>query len=443
MTDLPSVIRHSELLNRLVLNRDTLEELGRIEVLWMHPPLHRVLGFVCKLGFLGKRKLAFKLSQLDAIGDNGILTHSQPDETDGDRVRQLESLIQCEVWSESGSKMGKIVDCEFSLQTGAITDYLLIGDTGRNSIATRLNALTGTIYRLPPSKIASFGRTRVLVRESSIQAFALYRDGISQTFSKMGDAFKEESAQVADELRSLGKRAQQTTLNTTDQLKTLAEQAKERARLLAEQAKETAQNLAEQVQETGETLIEQLQDERSQMPSRTPSQSGIEDDFDFDFEEPVADPGTQPGQGSIQDPAQDPVQESSSKPAKPNGTAVPEPNIWQIDEEPWMQGSDRSAASFASADLDQDWDVDEDPWDITQPPEPTEPVWSPAPPSDPSAIGLEVEHTAIANPNDPSAASQPEPTEAEAVVQRLLDEISFQTLSESEQSAESDDQPWI
>ena len=44
MSDQPDVIRHSELLHRLVLDRKTTEELGRVERLWMHPPAHRVLG---------------------------------------------------------------------------------------------------------------------------------------------------------------------------------------------------------------------------------------------------------------------------------------------------------------------------------------------------------------------------------------------------------------
>ncbi len=51
MTTQPESIKQSELLNQLVLNRDTMEELGRIEVLWMYAPSHRVLGFIAKSGF--------------------------------------------------------------------------------------------------------------------------------------------------------------------------------------------------------------------------------------------------------------------------------------------------------------------------------------------------------------------------------------------------------
>lgn len=52
----PEVLKQSDLLNQLVLDRNTMEELGHVDVLWMHPPVHRVLGFICKSGFLGTKK---------------------------------------------------------------------------------------------------------------------------------------------------------------------------------------------------------------------------------------------------------------------------------------------------------------------------------------------------------------------------------------------------
>jgi sporulation protein YlmC with PRC-barrel domain len=440
MTDRPSTLRHSELLNRLVLNRDTLEELGRIEVLWMYPPMHRVLGFVCKAGFLGKRKLAFKLSQVEAIGENGILTHSPPDETDRDRVRQLESLIECEVWSQAGDKIGKIIDCEFDLRTGQITAYLMLGDAARMGFATRLSMLASTIYRLPPAQIVSFGHTGVLVEETSIQAFTPYREGISQTFSKVSNTLKDESAQVAEELRSLGKRAQKTTQQTTGQLKSLAEQARERAIMFAEQAKETAQTLAEQVQETSETFIEQLQDDNLETEQKPNPDVviGSDDDFDFDFdfeeldiEKPVNP--SQPDRPPIA-PTEPPQKRPSEPPIHANNWQV---DNWQIDEEPWLQG-DEYLASDPSL-IETSWDIDDDPWNITELPEPTEPILTPLLIPDAS--------DAIAPPSADASEPTPTPTEAEAVVQHLLDEINLQTSDSVEinpkTSDPSDDEPWI
>jgi uncharacterized protein YrrD len=252
MTTQPEVVRHSELLNQLVLDRNTMEELGRIEVLWMYPEVHRVLGFVCKSGFLGNRKTAFKLSQVEALGTNGVITHSPPEDTDAERVRQLESLIGCEVWSRAGDRVGKIIDCVFNLRSGVITDYLMVAD--------QWGGLVGTIYRLPPGKILSWGRRRVLVVEATIQAFDSYRAGIPEKLSKVSHELKEDYTQVTEELRSFTHKAQSLTEQAKNRFQSLTARAKERAQIFAEQAKETAQGLNEQLWETGEVLIEQVKE---------------------------------------------------------------------------------------------------------------------------------------------------------------------------------------
>lgn len=414
MATLPDVVRQSELLNQLVLNRTTMEELGRVEVLWMYPPAHRVLGFVCKTGFLGRKKLAFKLSQVEAIGTNGVITHSQPDETDAERVSQLESLIHCEVWSNAGQKLGKIVDCLFHLPSGAIADYLVVGD--------RLSSLTGSIYRLPPSKIMSLGRERVLVAETSIHQLAAYREGIQEKLTKATSALKDEYEDVTQELRSLAKRAQETTQQTTSQFKTLAEQARERAQLLAEQAREkaqelneqlleNAQTLAEKARETSETLVERVQDTTQEWGEQLKDTTQTltvqarevfdpdeddpeieesdrdwdEIDFLFDEEEGFDEAEYQPTPPSNSPepatpanqpvPPEQPVQQSAPNPDNsPQASEELEEDFWFIDEDLTLKRAGwNPQAVLTPPNNEDDWDVEDDPWDITELPTPTAP----------------------------------------------------------------------
>ncbi len=425
MANLPDIVRQSELLNQLVLDRNTMEELGRIEVLWMYPPAHRVLGFVCKAGFLGRKKLAFKLSQADAIGANGVLTHSPPDETDAEHVSQLESLIHCEVWSNAGQKLGKIVDCVFNLRSGTIADYLVVGD--------RFSTLTGSIYRLPPAKIVSLGRERVLVAETNIHQLGTYREGIQEKLIKATTTLKDEYEDVTQELRLLTKRAQ----TTTSHIKTLAEQAKERAKLLAEQARETAQELneqllesaqtlAEKALETGEMLVERVQDTphewSEQLKDTTQTltvqarevfepdevkdkeESDLEwDDIDFLFDEdedscttpsnpqPVPNPLTKPIEtGSTQAEratSSPPEPASEMKNAKLNDNEDEE-DFWVIDENLTLkQAGWNPQAVFTPPNNEDDWDIEDDPWDITEPPIPTVPK-SPTEPLQPVDSGF-------------------------------------------------------
>jgi uncharacterized protein YrrD/polyhydroxyalkanoate synthesis regulator phasin len=408
----PEVIRQSELINQLVLNHRTMEELGRIEVLWMYPPAHRVLGFVAKSGFLGWQKLAFKLSQVEAIGENGVLTHSQPDPTDADRVRQLESLIHCELWSEAGHKLGWITDCEFNLRTGAITAYLVVID--------RLSEVIGSIYRLPPSQIISFGSKRVVVAATSLKDFEPYREGIQEKFAKVTSTIKEEYTQATQELRSLVQRAQHTTQHTAEQLKTLAEQAKERAQLLAEQAREKAQELSEQLREGAETLVEQTRETGGTWSERIHDRA---EDWFENWEEDAEPPPRPAAPVDDEDwltgweeetPSPSPAKPQTSQPEDwledwdnppPTPTTVPttpedEELLQQIrvfgaeeevdtSEEPWGVARPKSKDHHQNQPwtLDEDsLDLDDDPWDITELPEPTEAVLQPLPELQPKEL---------------------------------------------------------
>ncbi|NJN56109.1 MAG: hypothetical protein HC879_00695 [Leptolyngbyaceae cyanobacterium SL_5_9] len=255
MTTRPEVLRQSELLNQLVLDRNSLEELGRVEVLWIYPPKHQVLGFVCKSGFLGAKKAAFKLAQISTLGANGILTQGQSEETDADKVRKLESVIGHEIWSDAGNKVGKITDYLFNLRTGAITQYLFLS-SGWGGIA-------GDVYQLPPTQVLSVGSKRVLVSEATAHQCMLYREGIKQKLTKVGDVLKEDYEQATQEWRSLTQRAQSATGEAKERLQMLADQARERALSLSQQTKQRAQTLSEQIKTESQTIAQQAK-ERSQ-----------------------------------------------------------------------------------------------------------------------------------------------------------------------------------
>ena len=245
-----TVSKHSDLLNRLVLERNTMEEIGRIEVLWMYPDAHRVLGFVCKSGILGAHKRAFNLAQIHTLGTDSILVNSGPTETDANRVKQLESLVHCEVWSEAGKRVGKIVDYTFDLRTGAIHAYLLL-------LADGWTGVLGSIYQLPPRKILSFGSRRVLVAESAIPGLKVYREGLQQRVTGAGEFLKENYTE-----------ATQSVHKWTEQAQSLKEQAQGRLTAWADRAKQKAQQLAQQAQEQAQLLNEQLQEETQQFSER-------------------------------------------------------------------------------------------------------------------------------------------------------------------------------
>jgi uncharacterized protein YrrD len=270
MSKQPEVVKQSDLLNQFVLDRRSLQELGQVEVLWMYPKVHRVLGFICKSGLLGRKKTAFNLDQLETIGANGVLVNSQPVETDVEKVRQLESLVNCEVWTDAGNKAGRVVDYLFDLETGVIEHYLFIS-----------SSITGSVYMLPPNYILSLGNRRVLVSEEAVRSFTVYRDGLQERFHKAADFLKEEKTQVTQEFKSIFQQAK-------ERAQIFNEQLKEKAELLAEQAKETGQVLVEQVRERTHEVAE-IWDDWENDPIRPSSSEPdpLEDWDDDDLSEPV------------------------------------------------------------------------------------------------------------------------------------------------------------
>ena len=189
-------IRQSQLIDKIVLDRATMDECGRIEVMWCYPKVHRVLGFICKSGSFDRTKMAFNLDQLDKIGENGVLVTSAPVETDRDRVQQLESLIGCEVWTDEGKRVGRINDYVFQLKSGNIRHYLLA--------SSGLQGLTGKLYSLYPSQILGYGRGRVMVSGGIVPGMELYQVGmdqkLEQKFSGLEERIERKLKQVADRI---------------------------------------------------------------------------------------------------------------------------------------------------------------------------------------------------------------------------------------------------
>ena len=274
MAQQPEVVKQSELLNQFVLDRSTMAELGQVEVLWMYPKVHRVLGFICKSGWLGQKKTAFNLDQLHTIGNNGILVNSRPVDTDVEKVRQLETLVSWEVWTDAGNKAGKIIDYLFNLRTGVIEHYLFT--------ASDWSGITGSAYLLPSSYVLKLGNRRVLVSEEAIRSFTLYREGIQEKLTKMTGFLQDEKSQVTQELRSLFTQAKAATGT-----------ARERAQILAEQAREKAQSLAEQVREKTYDVVERW-DELEVTIEPPDEPDPLEDWDDEDFVQPTVDVQAQP-----------------------------------------------------------------------------------------------------------------------------------------------------
>lgn len=243
------ITRHSELLNRLVIERDTMQEMGRVEQLWMYPQAHRMMGVICRSGRFRSKRFVYKLPQIESLGKGNIWVSGKPTETTDEQIQRLESLMDHEVWVDGGDRLGVIIDCMFNRKTGAITRYLFVDNP--------LRRLVGSPMTLSPTEMKGFGNYRVLVDERSTQRLQRERLSLKETWSTVREQAREEYGQVTEEMRTAQQQA-------AERAEVLRQQAAERAGSFREQATEQAQTwqqrLAEQAQTWGKKIGEQAQE---------------------------------------------------------------------------------------------------------------------------------------------------------------------------------------
>lgn len=281
-------VRYSQLINQLVLDRGTMDEFGRVEILWEYPQAHRVLGFICKSGPFDRVKRAFNLDQLDAIGENGIFVNSEPVETDAERVQQIESLIGSEVWTDMGDRLGRINDHVFDLKTGMVKTYLFMPGG--------LQRLAGPVYALYPAQVLGWGKRRVVVSAGIADQLEVYEPGVRDRVSRLVESLDEEKSQASQGLQSLMERAKNKARRARDKAQILAEQAREQAQELgyeliesAEQARERARDLRDEYWEDERYYRDQPgqgDDRRGPVADRPDDRFAHDFDDDFDFDAP-------------------------------------------------------------------------------------------------------------------------------------------------------------
>jgi sporulation protein YlmC with PRC-barrel domain/vacuolar-type H+-ATPase subunit E/Vma4 len=209
-----------------------------------------------QVGPAGVKEYAFNLGQIHTLGAS-ILVNSGAQETDGDKVSQLESLIGCEVWSEAGERIGRVNDCVFNLKTGLISDYLI--SPGGLAIVTE------GVYRLPPSKILSTGRRRILITEAAARSLEPYRMGIKSRLGKVTESLTQRAQsateQAKEQAQLLAQQARERSKQVREESQFLAQQARERGQGFVEQVKERGQAIGEQVKENTQSWTEQVQEQ--------------------------------------------------------------------------------------------------------------------------------------------------------------------------------------
>jgi len=121
---LPKEILLSELLNYNVKGKMSLNY-GIGENVWMHPPVHRILGWYSRPSNFDLKRNVWRLNQIIQIIDNEIYVKGEPAISDLGTLNRFPTLIEANLINIHGSKIGVIADFLFEIKTGKIKFYLV------------------------------------------------------------------------------------------------------------------------------------------------------------------------------------------------------------------------------------------------------------------------------------------------------------------------------
>jgi len=98
---------------------------GNGENVWMHPPVHRILGWYSRPSNFDLKRNVWRLNQITQIIDNEIYIKGDPAISDLATLNRFPTLIEANLININGSKIGVIADFLFEMKTGKIKYYLV------------------------------------------------------------------------------------------------------------------------------------------------------------------------------------------------------------------------------------------------------------------------------------------------------------------------------
>ena len=95
------------------------------ELVWMHPPVHRILGWSSRPSNFNLKRNVWKLNQINQIINNEIFVKGEPAISDLATLNRFPNLLFANLINKDGLKIGSIADFIFEFKTGKIKYYLI------------------------------------------------------------------------------------------------------------------------------------------------------------------------------------------------------------------------------------------------------------------------------------------------------------------------------
>ena len=148
------------------------------ETVWMHPPVHRILGWSSRPSNLNLRRNVWRLNQIRQIVDSDIFVKGEPAISDLNTLNRFPNLLFANLINKNGMKIGFIADFIFDFKTGNILNYLISRSNPRLPGSSR--------WKLNIKSITDQQPGLVFCSEESLDDFILIKSSIRNEFLKQG-----------------------------------------------------------------------------------------------------------------------------------------------------------------------------------------------------------------------------------------------------------------
>jgi hypothetical protein len=198
---LPEQFLLSDLLRRRVRCDQGLDH-GPGADAWMHPPVHRLLGWISRPSNFGDRRQAWRLDQLRGLAEQELFVQGDGCPTDQATVDRLPTLIGATLLGRAGRVLGGVADAAVELRSGRILHYLVARSDPRLPGSSR--------WRLSPERIVDQQPGQVITVLEGLDDLPLARASVRQEWLRRSrrwrDQMQEESVRLRDQVQQVGDR---------------------------------------------------------------------------------------------------------------------------------------------------------------------------------------------------------------------------------------------
>ena len=157
---------------------------------WMHPPVHRLLGWVSRPSALRNTRAVWRLDQCRGFDDQQVFVKGGPSETDQLTLERLPTLLDADLLDADGMRLGQVADLAYVPSTGEILHYLVSRSDPRLPGSSR--------WRLTPDRIVDQQPGLVSTGLRDLDDLPQARASVRQDFVRRSRHWREQLQQFGD-----------------------------------------------------------------------------------------------------------------------------------------------------------------------------------------------------------------------------------------------------